>query len=309
MRGDPPDPGALPNLITIGVQKCGTSALHYLGLHPEIQMSTPKELSFFLSEEDYDPEPFVSGPEEHRLIQPTMNWSRGRHWYERHFSPDVPVRGESTPGYASPWYPGVAARMASIIPDARLIFMVRDPVERIVSQYMHARDDGRERRTLAEAVQRPSNVYTARSRYASLLRPFLDAYPRSAILILRQEDLLVQRRETLGRVFRFLGVEERFWSPKMERERNVSRGKGRRSRIVQRLQRSRLASPVYRLPQELKWTVERLSRSTAAERPAIDADLRRALLEELEPEVSSMEELTGWDLSGWRARRSARAQA
>src|SRR6187399_2211355 len=63
--------GALPNLIVIGAQKCGTSGLHYyLSLHPEIWMSRPKELNFFLEE---------------------RNWPRGVDWYRDHFDPDARV--------------------------------------------------------------------------------------------------------------------------------------------------------------------------------------------------------------------------
>jgi sulfotransferase family protein len=302
--------GALPNLVVIGAGKCGTSALHYyLDLHPEIQMSAPKELHFFLSEEDFDPEPFIAEPEERRLFNRDMNWSRGRRWYESHFSPDVPMRGEATPGYSAPWHPNVATRMAGLVPEARLIYMVRDPVERIVSGYIQLRALGREWRTLNEAARRPSSVYVARTRYASLLRPFLELYPRSQILILRQEDLLLRRRETLSRVFGWLGVDERFWSSKMERERHVSQRKSRSASIVQRIQQSRLAVPGFRLPQEVKWTVERWSRSAPANRPALDEKLRQELLEELDPEISGLEGLTGWDLSAWRRVRPAHVEA
>ena len=299
--------GALPNLIVIGAQKCGTSALHYyLDLHPEVQMSSPKELCFFLAEEDFDPEPFISEPRERRLFGPAFNWSRGRRWYEGHFRAGMPVRGESTPGYASLWYPGVASRMAQVVPEAKLIFVVRDPIDRIVSHYMHNRDAGVEWRPLAEAVERPRNAYVGRTMYASLLQPFLKRYPRSRILILRQEDLLRRRRETIGDLFRFLEVDERFWSPKMERERQPSGRKGRRFRLVRRLQLSRLGSSFYRLPQEAKWVLERIAFSRSpAERPTVDERLRRRLLEGLEPEIAGLEELTGWDLAAWRAREAA----
>ena len=311
----PPSPGieagALPNLVVIGAQKCGTSALHYyLDLHPEVHMSSPKELFFFISEDDFDPEPFISEPGERRLFGRTKNWSRGTAWYVSHFRADLPVRGESTPSYASPWYPGVAARMAQMLPEAKLIFMVRDPIERIVSQYMHFLAGGAEWRPLTAAVG-PSSVYVERSRYASLLRPFLEHFPRSRILLLRQEDLLGRRRETLQEVFRFLGVDELFWSPKMERLRQVSGRKGRGYGLAQRFSESRLAAPVYRLPQEAKWVLERITsgRPRAAERPTVDDALRRRLLEQLEPEIASLEELTGWELSEWRAREAVSSGA
>jgi hypothetical protein len=301
-----PRAGSLPNLVVIGAQKCGTSALHYyLGLHPEIQVSSPKELRFFLAAEDFDPEPFISEPRERRLLGGTGNWERGKRWYASHFSAGAPVRGESSATYTAPWYRQVAPRMAEVLPEAKLIFVVRDPVERIVSHYMHFLSLGREWRPLNTAVARPRSVYVACSRYASVLRPFLERYPRSRIHLMRQEDLLLRRRETLREVFAFLGVDERFWSPKMERLRHPSGRKGRRFRIALRVGRSRLAAPLYRLPQEAKWAIERAtySRRGGAERPRVDEALGRELREELEPEIAALEDLTGWDLRDWRSPR------
>jgi hypothetical protein len=303
-----PSAGSLPNVVVIGAQKCGTSALHYyLDLHPEIQMSSPKELRFFLAAEDFDPEPFISEPRERRLFGRTGNWDRGTRWYASHFAAGAPVRGESSATYTAPWYPRVASRMADVLPGTKLIFIVRDPVDRIVSHYMHLRDVGREWRPLTAAVERPGSVYVACSRYASVLRPFLERYARSRIHLMRQEELLRRRRETVREVFGFLGVDERFWSPKMERLRQPSARKGRRLRIALRLGRSRLAAPLYRLPQEAKWAIERAtySRPGAAERPPVDDALRRRLLEELEPEIAALEDLTGWDLRDWRSPRTA----
>jgi len=273
-------------------------------------MSSPKELNFFTSEEGFDPEPFIAQPLDRELIRATTNWSRGQEWYESHFNGDAPVRGESSPAYASPWHHGVADRMAQVVPDARLIFMVRDPIDRAVSHYTHLLGEGRERRRVDDALRSSTDLYLGRSRYAALLRPFLERFPRSRILVLRQEDLLSRRRETIGAAFRFLGLDERFWSERMERERNVSRRSGRRTGLLRRLRGSRLAGVGYRLPHEMKWVVERLSgSSTANALPTPDDETRRALLDQLEPEIAGLEEITGWDLSEWRAPQPDRVEA
>src|SRR5213078_3047078 len=119
-------PGALPNLVVIGAQKCGTSGLHYyLSLHPEVSMSRPKELNYFIEE---------------------RNWPRGVDWYRRHFDPRARVRGESSPNYtAYPQHEGVPKRMHSLLPDARLIYLVRDPLERIAAHWVHNYAKRRER--------------------------------------------------------------------------------------------------------------------------------------------------------------------
>src|ERR671918_3082855 len=97
--------GALPNLIVVGGLKCGTTSLHhYLSLHPEVSMSRPKELNFFVAE---------------------LNSDLGPEWYASHFDRDAPVRGETSPHYTNlPRFAGVAERMCSVAPEARLVYMV-----------------------------------------------------------------------------------------------------------------------------------------------------------------------------------------
>jgi len=121
-----------PNLVIIGAMKCATTSLHYcLSLHPDIQMSQPKELSFFLSEENY---------------------AKGLDWYASHFRKPALVHGEATPGYAYfPFFSGVAERMARTIPNAKLIYMVRDPIDRVISHYIHDVAAGFEARSLQAA--------------------------------------------------------------------------------------------------------------------------------------------------------------
>src|SRR5689334_4168641 len=93
---------ALPNLIIIGGLKCGTTSIHhYLGLHPEINMSKPKELNFFVAE---------------------LNWDLGLGWYEGRFDGRFSVRGESSPHYTNlPYFKGVPERIERQISGAKLI--------------------------------------------------------------------------------------------------------------------------------------------------------------------------------------------
>ncbi|MBW1859792.1 MAG: sulfotransferase domain-containing protein, partial [Deltaproteobacteria bacterium] len=117
----------------IGALKCGTTSLHYyLGLHPEISMSREKELYFFVKE---------------------CNWYKGVDWYKSHFSGQSRIYGECTPIYtAYPVYRGVAERMHGVVPGAKLIYVVRDPIDRLVSHYVHACEMGREDRGIEGAL-------------------------------------------------------------------------------------------------------------------------------------------------------------
>jgi hypothetical protein len=200
--------GALPTVVIIGAMKCGTTALHgYLDRHPEIAMSGAKELNFFFGP---DRPPAVAPPYGEPRAWAAGNWHRGLRWYAAHFDPAMPVRGESSPGYTSPARPEVAARMAAHLPDAKLIYLVRDPVERALSQYRHHVAEGTERRSPAEALFDPDSQYLARSRYHERLAPFARHFCRTRIRVVALEDLVARRRRTLASLFGFLGVDGRY---------------------------------------------------------------------------------------------------
>jgi sulfotransferase family protein len=193
---------SLPNLVVIGAMKCGTSALHrYLDLHPEIAMSDPKELNFFYGPDGHLGDAWHPG-----------NWRRGSAWYASHWPGAAPVRGESSPGYTSPSHIGVAERMAALIPSAKLVYLVRDPVDRALSQYRHHVAEGTEGRAPEEALLDPASQYVPRGRYFDRVRPFLEVFPRDRIAIVSREELLTERRMALRTLFDFLEVDASFWS-------------------------------------------------------------------------------------------------
>ena len=176
---------ALPTLIVIGAMKCATTALHdYLDAHPDITMSRPKELNFFSE-------------------SPTRELG----WYAAHFDPRSKLRGESSPGYTSPSFPDAAVRMASAAADVRLLYLVRDPVERALSQYRHHLRDRTEARPLEEAVLDPNSQYIARSRYFERLQPFLQHFDPAQIQVVVQERLLADRHHVMADVYRHVGAE------------------------------------------------------------------------------------------------------
>ena len=109
---------ARPNLFVIGAMKSGTTTLHeYLGSHPEICMSDRKEPGYFVEE---------------------YGWSNGVDWYLRQFSGDGKEKylGESTTDYTKlPRFKGVARRIAEFNPGAKIMYLLRDPIERTISHY------------------------------------------------------------------------------------------------------------------------------------------------------------------------------
>ena len=247
-------PGVLPNLIIVGAMKCGTTALHrYLDLHPDVAMSEPKELNFFCGPDRPD------GAHGERAAWSAGNWHRGVEWYAARFR-SAPVRGEASPGYTSPSFPQAAERMARVVPEVRLVYAVRDPVERAVSQYLHHRADGTERRTIEEALLDPASQYVGRSLYHARLEPYLARFPRERIFICAQEDLSSNRRATLRKLYRFAGVDDSFWSP----------------------------------AHDLRWNVAR-----AAAVP-LDGPLRRRLVARLSDDAAHLRELAGREFPRWQ---------
>jgi len=273
--------GALPNLIIIGAQKCGTSGLHYhLGLHPEISMSKPKELNFFIEE---------------------RNWPRGEEWYRRHFDPGAKVRGEASPNYtAFPQHIGVPERMAALVPDAKLIYLLRDPLERIAAHWVHNFAKRREKGDLASTLAHPNTSYLQRSQYAMQLQQFLNHFPRERIMILDQEDFRKNRTETLRRVFEFSGADPSFTHPGFERERHATARKTRATKLAIRMERaskSRLGKVV---PPKLWFALdERLPMKKTIDRPDVRLALTDEALRALRDDAERMRELAGRPFRDW----------
>ena len=194
-----------PNLVVIGSRKCATTSLHdYLGRHPEISMSAEKELNFFVKE---------------------LRWKKGIRWYENQFLAPAKVRGESSPNYTRfPLWKGVPERMHSVLPHAKLIYLVRDPIERIISAYYHDLKGGTETRAFEEIMgpDLEQGPYVHISRYYFQLTQFLKYYSRSQILVVAAEDLKTNPYGMMRHIFEFLGVDSAFRSPEFQVMKNVS---------------------------------------------------------------------------------------
>ena len=276
----------LPNLIIIGGMKCGTTSLHfYLRRHPQIFMSRIKELNFF---------------------QADRNWNKGIAWYERQFADAgaARIRGESSPYYTShPQDPTVPERMRQTVPDARLVFLVRDPIERVVSHYMMWFGIHRENRPFESALaDLANNDYVGRSRYAGQLETYLRFFPREQIRVIASESLRDHRHETLRDLFNWLGVDPSFYCQQFEQVRFSARDQRRKTRLglwVSRLTTSTLADE--RWP-ELGWRLKNLPYpllSSRVARPEISPALRQQLVGFFRDDVQRLRELTGQPFSNW----------
>jgi hypothetical protein len=279
---------ALPNLIIIGGLKCGTTSIHhYLGLHPEVQMSSPKELNFFVSE---------------------LNWDLGLDWYRARFDDRFEVRGESSPHYTNlPRFTGVAERIQRHCPDAKLIYMARDPIKRILSHWVHAKGAGYETGDIDEVLSHPDTAYVHRSMYWMQLQPYIELFDRGQIEVFTQEELQGEREDTMRRAFRFAGVDEDFKHEQFDREWEKSSAKqGGKYQVMERLIKlpglRSFDRNFDRLPESLRWVVEKIvhdPEKPPAPKPQLSDELAERMRGWFRDDVAGLEEFAGRSFAGW----------
>lgn len=273
--------GALPNVVVIGAMKCGTSSMHnYLNSHAEIRMSRQKEINFF-GRDDL--------------------WERGPEWYATHFSASARVRGESCPDYSKfPRCPEASRRMKQLIPDAKLIYLVRDPIDRIVSHYAHARESGRETRPIEEALRDfENNKYVEPSCYYTQLERYSELFPQSQIHVACTEEMSRDREGVLREIFRFLGVDESFRSPRQDALYHVSGKRGRIRRAVEGTRLARAARPYVPAPVVFRLATWGGHRQKAVERPVLPDPLADSLRAYLSDEVDRLSKQVGREFPSW----------
>jgi len=278
----------LPNFIIIGGLKCGTTSIHhYLGCHPDINMSKPKELNFFAAEQ---------------------NWDLGFDWYKGRFDNRFKVNGESSPHYTNrPRFNGVAPRIHEYTPDARLIYMVRDPIKRILSHWVHATGAGYETREFVETLSQPDTAYIHRSMYWMQLQPYLELFDKDQIEIITQEELGSDRDGTMKKAFRHLGVDEDFTSEQWDREWEKSSAKqDGKYQVMEKLVKlpgfRSLDRNFDRLPESMRWMVEKVVHNPdkpPAPKPEIPDDLMATLKDRFREDVAGLESHMGRKFDGW----------
>ncbi len=232
----------LPDFLIIGRPKCGsTSVARWLAAQPDICFCRVKEPRFF-----------------HRDDQ----WERGLDWYRSLFSHarTGQLLGEATVGYTNPHITErTAGRIAEVLPEARLIYLVRDPVERIRSSYRHQRSFRTEpSETLLGALERPGSDYIAHTRYYTCLAPYIERFPPEQILVVRMEDAVGKNGKGWDAILSHLGLPAR---TRPQAAFNVSAERGLQSTASKRILgklvpasvRLRLPGTIRRIGRQLTW--------------------------------------------------------
>jgi len=291
--------GTPPTFIVIGAGKCGTTSLHaYLDLHPEISMSKVKETNHFLS---------------------GCRAFQGRtidEWRDYIATMDArsPVRGESSPTYSTyPRFEGVPKRISESIPDVKLIYLVRDPVERIVSQYLmrassnqpHLRvpDPGIGFEEVVGNLHDRHNPFACPGYYMTQIRQYLEYFPAGNLLVVDSNELQTDRRTTLQGIFRFLGVDDSFWGSSMTGKMNVGSEKRRVRKPYETLVNHPSVSWIRNRMPAATWKAltgpVRKRISSPVERPVPGPAFRLRVEEAFGEEIAELREFTGQKFSSW----------
>lgn len=296
-----------PDFLAIGAPKAGTTALfRAIGRHPEVSLPASKEPRYFTSP---GARPNFHGPGGEESADLVVY---DRHDYLELFRkcPATWKIGDGSTGYL--YHPAAPANCYSQVPTAPLIAVLRHPVSRAYSQWLHLRHKGIEdiddfETALAaesrriELGWRPGWHYQRSGFYGEQLQRWLRYYPREQLLILFHEDWITQPAETLAQVFRHIGVDETA-SVTVTRE-NVSSRSPRWTWLHHRMMNESAPRRLARHYLPL-WARDRVTKSIGVFNlkpgPRLDPEVRGRLSVAYHDDFDLIESITGRDLSHWR---------
>jgi hypothetical protein len=301
-----------PTVLIIGAPKAGTSALHAaLAQHPEIYPSPVKEPKYYMGWDA--PPPAYRGPGDAHSNQEWI-WRRADYQALFRGAPGDALRLESTPFYL--YQPGARRRIAEELPEAKLIVIVRDPIDRAYSNWMHLWVDGLEpipdfveawhaedRRVAAGWA--PFWHYRRLGRYGEQLADLFGLVNRERVFILRYWQLVSHPDETLNRVARFLGIAEDQVTTIPPDNARPFVAPGLRASVLGRVIRAGATVARYAPPQVWRQAnkplVRLLQQGGPTQRPKLAPKERTALLGDCADDISLLEQTLGESFKDWRS--------
>ncbi len=293
-----------PNFLVIGAAKSGTTALyHYLKQHPQAYMSPEKETNFFAFEGQ---EVRFCGPGDEKISESTITTLRE---YEEQFEA---ASDEIAIGEASPWYlysDRAAENIRRYASGAKLITVLRNPVDRAFSSYLHVVRDGRERLTFEEGLLAEEKRiaqgweyiwhYWRAGFYAAQVERFLNLFPREQMRFYLYDDLLDDPVGFLKDIYGFLGLNTSF---AVETSLKFNSTGVPKNRLLGRvlLQPNPLKSTAKLfLPQELRYNLGQRINQRLLTKPSMSKETGKELLGSYKDDILSLQGLIGRDLSSW----------
>ena len=301
-----------PDALIIGAPKAGTSALHAaLARHPDVYASPIKEPKYYMCCDA--PPPAYCGPGD---AHSQREWIWRRDQYAALFAaaPEGSVRLESTPFYL--YLPSARQRIAEELPDAKLVVIVRDPIDRAYSNWMHLWVDGLE--PIPDFVEAwhaedervaagwaPFWHYRRLGHYGEQLADLLSRVDRERVLVLRYWQLVSKPTETLDRVARFVGIPDGHLENVPPDNSRPFVEPGLRTALLSRTIRAGAAAGRYFEPQVWRRASRPLTRALqhggVDKRPKLSLEQRTSLLSACDPDISLLEEVLGESFEDWRS--------
>jgi hypothetical protein len=304
----------LPDFFVIGAPKAGTTAIHAaMARHPALFLSDPKEPKFFLCD-GTAPRSGHAGPGDRHSAREWI-WRRDR--YEGLFddAPAGALKGESTPFYL--YDPAAQTRIAELVPHAKLIAVLRDPIDRAYSNWLHLWSDGLE--PIADFVAAcraedervaagwaPFWHYLRLGRYGDQLAHLFSLFPETQVHLLRYRELVDEPAETLSRIWRFLGVGTDAVGVAEPENTRPYVAPSVRARVLGATIRAGARAGAHAPPtvwRRLSVPLTRALQRGSGIRPELSADVRRQLVDRFADDVARLEGLTGWSLDDWTSER------
>ncbi|MDO9457239.1 sulfotransferase [Nocardioides sp.] len=298
-----------PDFLIVGAPKAGTTALHTaLTQHPDAFLTQPKEPKYWLC--DDAPPPHWNGPGD-RHSQQEWVWRARAYADLFRGARDDQVRGESTPFYL--WSRGAHRRIGEALPDVKLIAVVRDPVDRAYSNWMHLWSDGLERepdfrRAFEMQDARVEHGYAPFWRYRELglygeqLQHLLDHVPREQVLVMRYRALVDEPAVAVDTACRFLGIREgQVASIPRDNARSYAEP-GWRTRTLGPVVRAGATLAQFAPPEVWRRAAVPLVTQLSGRdthRPHLDEAQRAELIQVFADDIALLSDLTGEDFSDW----------
>jgi hypothetical protein len=301
-----------PDVLIIGAPKAGTSALHAaLAQHPQIYASPVKEPKYYMCWDA--PPPAYRGPGDAHSNQEWI-WRRADYEALFHGAPQDAVRLESTRFYL--YLRGARRRIAEELPEAKLIVIIRDPIDRAYSNWMHLWVDGLEpisdfveawhaedRRVAAGWA--PFWHYQRLGSYGEQLADMFGLVEREKVFVLRYWQLVSHPDETLNRVARFLGIAEDQVATIPPDNARPFVEPGLRTSVLGRVIRVGAAAASYAPPQvwrrASKPLVSLLQHGGRSQRPKLAPEQRTVLLGDCLDDIALLEQTLGESFEDWRS--------
>lgn len=292
-----------PDFVVAGAYRAGTTTLRtWLADHPDVFMPSLAEPSFFAFDRGSYPRYMLEAKNDPFRRRRTTTWEQ----YLQLFDPAPPgsVVGECSPEYLRA--PGSASRLADALPDCRVILSLRNPVDRLISDWKMCRRDGVEDLGLRQAVdaveQRDSQGqfgghYLATSRYGPGLREFFEVFPRSNILVLIQERWTANPGDAARQLGGFLDIDGALLERQLPSSNRSGVPTGRLGKLAWSMRRRAAPLLSSRVPRPVRTFVDRrLESMLDSSVVASDRDHVQALLAE---EITSVSRLIGDEVPEW----------